>query len=390
MKLKDLRAVIVTHEYFKGSGQEFRDYFINNKIKRLFYIAHPFFYAKDTKSYLDHYEKGKKVRHWGSISLPKIEFLLYIRDFVYTFAYILITPYKFDLYVGVDSFNALAGIVLKKLGKVDTVVFFTIDYVMHERFPWKFLNDIYVKMDRWAFFGADYTWNVSDRMSRQRVIEIGDKAKEKTQLVVPIGVPHDDAKKVADVKRKDNILVYSGGLTPQFGLELMVEAMPNLLKKFPDLELRIIGEGVIGDKLRKMVSDLDIEDSVNFVGFINTSTERKRWLTLLKESTFGLATYEDNETTYKRFSDVTKPKDYMSVGLPIITTSVIPLSEDVKEYNLGRVVEYNVESFVKNISELLNSKSERHKIEKNVAVYCKDMTWDNILNRVLSEMDIEV
>ena len=390
MKLDNLRVAIVTHEYFKGSGQELRDYFISKKIKRLFYIAHQFFYAKDTKSYLDHYETGKKVRHWGSIPLPKVEFLLYIRDIIYTFGYILVAPYKFDLYVGVDSFNALAGLLLKKLGKVDKVVFFTIDYVMHDRFPWDFLNKLYVKMDRWAFFGADYTWNVSDRMSRQRVLEIGDSAKQKLQLVVPIGVPHDDAKLVKGIKRKDNILVYSGGLTPQFGLELMVEAMPKLIQDFPDLELRIIGEGVIGSKLRKMTAGLDIEEHVNFVGFINTAKERKRWLSLLKESTLGLATYEDNETTYKRFSDVTKPKDYMSVGLPIITTSVIPLSEDVKEHNLGRVVEYNVESFVENIAELLKNSGERKKIESNVASFCKDMTWENIFNRVLSEMKIEV
>ena len=84
---------------------------------------------------------------------------------------------------------------------------------------------------------------------------------------------------------------------------------------------------------------------------MNTTTERSRWLKLVKESIIGLAPYEDNATTYKRFSDVTKPKDYMSCGLPIVTTKVIPLSEDVRRFNLGRVVEYEVPSFVEGVTE---------------------------------------
>jgi len=388
-ELKDLNIAIATHEYFKGTGQELKDFLVECRVSRVFYVAHLFPFVKDSISYLEDYHKGSLEKKLQSPLLPKNDFLLYLRDIFYTFKFFLFDDGKFDFYIGVDSFNAILGLVLKKFGKVNTVAFMTIDYVMQKRFKWALLNWIYVKMDRIAFYGSDFTWNVSDRMSRQRIVELGEKAKSKVQLIVPIGVPIEEAEKI-QVERKDNVIVYSGGLLPEYGLELIVESMPALVKLFPGIELRIIGEGELGQKLRGMAADLKVSQNTNFVGYINTNTDRERWLRLLKESTLGLATYEPSETTYKRFSDVTKPKDYMSCGLPIITTSVIPFSEDIQKHNLGRVVEYNVDSFVASIRELLENKEELGKIRANVYRFCKDMTWENIFKRVFSEMGVLV
>src|SRR3989344_958380 len=381
------KIAVVTHEHFKGSGQELRDFLNKKGIDTLYYVAHKFFYTKgEAISYLNIFKRGKLVKEKKSPVLPRNEFLFYFRDAFYNIWYFLTSKEKFDLYIGVDSFNAIFGLLLKKLGKVRKVAFFTIDYVMENRFKVGLLNKVYVWMDRAAFFGSDYTLNVSDRMARQRIQELGEKAKEKHQITVPIGV----VKQAGEVKieRKDNILVYSGGLTPEFGLELIIESMPALLKKFPDLRLRIIGDGELKGKLESMADKLGVSKNVDFMGFIDTTEDRERWLSLLKESTLGLATYEDTKTTYKRFSDVTKPKDYMSCGLPIITTSVIPLSEDIKKQNLGRVVEYNVDSFVMNVSELLGDGEERKKIEQNVYNFSHNMTWDNIFKRMFGEMEI--
>ncbi|MBP7927885.1 glycosyltransferase family 4 protein [Patescibacteria group bacterium] len=389
LKLTQQKIAVSTHEYFKGSGQELRDFLNKHKISRLWYIAHLFFYSKQPSvSYLNYYENGELKKESKSPVLARNEFFLYLRDAFYNLKWLLFEKEKIDLYVGVDSFNALFGILLKKLGRVKRTSFLTIDYVMHNRFKQAWLNKLYIAMDRWAFFGSDFTLNVSDRMSRQRILELGDSAKEKKQIVVPIGIMTEAYD--LQVVRKDNVLVYSGGLTPEFGLELLIEAMPKLVEKFPDLEFRIIGDGVLKEKLVSMAKDLQVEKNINFVGYIDTAKERTRWLTMLKESTLGLATYEDNDTTYKRFSDVTKPKDYMSCGLPIITTSVIPLSEDVQKHNLGRVVGYNVDSIVAGISDLLRNENERKQIEQNVYAFSKDMTWDNIFIRMFREMDIEI
>ena len=387
-KLEDLKIIIATHEYFKGSGQELKDFLVGRKIRKVLYIAHKLFLANPNLSYEEIYSRGNLVKKVESIEIPKHQLLLYLRDAIYNIYFILFNRGRFDYYIGANSFNAFFGIIFKKLGKIDKVVFFTIDYIMEDRFGSGLMNKIYIWLDRFAFFNSDYTWNVSSRMSEQRIKEIGSRAKKIKQLVVPIGVPFNDAASV-QIEREKNVLVYSGKLAPKYGLEIIIESAPRLAKEFPDLEIRIIGDGQLKNKLQKMAKDLNVEKYMNFVGYINTTSERQRWLSLLKESTLGIAAYEKDEKSFKQFSDVTKPKDYMSCGLPIITTDFIPLSEDIKKYNLGRVIEDNVDSFVKNISELLKNQNEIEAIRRNIEIYAKDMTWENIFKKVFSEMEIK-
>lgn len=386
--LKDLSIIISTHEYFKGSGQELKEFLLNKRIKKVVYIAHKLFLANPNLSYREIYKYGEKKSTIESFIIPKKQILLYLRDAFYNLYFLFSLKGKYDYYIGINSFNAFFGILLKKLGKVDNVVFFTIDYIMNDRFDQGILNKIYIWLDRFAFFNSDFTWNVSTRMAEQRIVEIGKKAKKIKQLTVPIGVPLNDAQNI-EVQRKNNILVYSGELAPKYGLEIILESTPKLLEKFPDLEIRIIGDGKLKEKLHAMAKELNIQKNVNFVGYINTGQERQRWLTLLKESTLGIATYQKDEKSFKQFSDVTKPKDYMSCGLPIITTNLIPLSEDIKKYNLGRVIEDNVDSFVENITELLNNAQELEKIRTNIKEYAKDMTWENIFLKVFREMGVK-
>jgi len=111
---------------------------------------------------------------------------------------------------------------------------------------------------------------------------IGSTHCLKKQLVVPIGVLVKDAAKVK-VQRKSNVIVYSGHLTKESGVQLALEALPKLVKLFPEIELRIIGNGPVEDALHKRVKELKLEEHVNFTGFINTTTHRTKWLKLLKQ-----------------------------------------------------------------------------------------------------------
>lgn len=386
-RLKDLNICIAAHEYFKGSPQELKDFLINQKISKLTYIAHQFSYLDNSVSYKEVYKDATLVSKEKSSVTKGRELKFYLRDTLYNLKFLFFSKEKYDVYIGVDSFNAFFGVFLKLFGKADTTVFFTIDYIMHGRFTFPLFNLVYVFLDRLAFFSSDYTWNVSGRMSTQRIYELGEIAKRKNQIVVPIGVPINETRDI-NVPRRANVLVYSGSLMPEFGLEILVQALPLIALKIPDVELRILGGGPLESVIKNLATELNVEKNLNFIGYINTLTDRVRWLTLLKESTLGMAMYEPTKNTYKKFSDVTKPKDYMACGLPIITTSVIPISEDIEKFNLGRVVDFNKESLAQSVIELLQDKMELSKISQAVQDYGKDSTWENIYKRAFKEMRI--
>lgn len=383
----DLSVAVVTHEFFQGSGQELKAFLLRHHTRRLAYIAHKFYYAPQRFSYVEVYEGGRATRRGQSWSFPGREFPTYLKDAVYTLWVFARLPKPVDEYIGVNSFNALLGLLLKALGKVRRVVFFTIDYVMDGRFSWEPLNVLYRAMDRAAFLRSDVTWNVSERMSAERRRVLGERARTRRQLTVPIGIP-DEAAPLSSTQQDRPILVYSGSLTHESGVTLLIEAVPALVTRFPSLEVRIVGTGPLADHLRERVAELDVSGHVHVFGHVDTTRERARWLRLLAESTIGIAPYADTATTYKRFSDVTKPKDYMACGLPVVITNVVPLADDVRRYNLGRVVAYTAPDLVRGVSELLSDRGERERIRANVLRYVRAFTWDAIFTRTFATMGI--
>lgn len=53
------------------------------------------------------------------------------------------------------------------------------------------------------------------------------------------------------------------------GHDVLILAMPQILKKFPDARLMIIGDGPAKPGLQHLVSQLKLEDNVEFIGFVN-------------------------------------------------------------------------------------------------------------------------
>lgn len=388
-KLSKTSWAVVTHEYFKGSGQEFREWLIRHGAGGVLYVAHRFYYAPEPYSYFDYNVAGERVGGGKTWTWPRWQFIRHVGDFFYALWVIWRTPGIIDYYVGVNSYNALLGLLLRRLGRVRMVVFFTIDYAMEDRFGWEPLNWLYRIMDRWAFFGSDFVWNVSERMGKERCRRLGLRAEKKPQVVVPIGIPWSEAQAIP-VPRREWLLIYSGSIDKESGVSLLIEAAPRLVNLFPVLEIRVIGDGPLLAELQRRVAELGLQRTIHFMGFVDTTNERRRWLSLVKEGTLGIAPYTDSTTTYKRYSDVTKPKDYMACGLPIVVTDVVLIAEDVRRYNLGRVISYTTDSLVEAVAELLRDGEERRRIEHNLNEYSRDTTWGNIFQRALRSINISI
>lgn len=59
-----------------------------------------------------------------------------------------------------------------------------------------------------------------------------------------------------------------GRLNAQKGQWHLLRAFKEVLQEVPDAELYILGEGELEEKLKKLARDLNIEDSVHFMGFV--------------------------------------------------------------------------------------------------------------------------
>jgi len=61
-------------------------------------------------------------------------------------------------------------------------------------------------------------------------------------------------------------LVSVGRLTPWKGMDMLIKIMPDLLKNYPNLKLKIIGDGPQRNHLENLIVDLQLKDSVQLLG----------------------------------------------------------------------------------------------------------------------------
>ena len=63
-------------------------------------------------------------------------------------------------------------------------------------------------------------------------------------------------------------VLYIGRVDPEKSISKVVEAFSKALKKVPDAEMLIVGDGIDMNHLKKLVADLNLEDKVKFAGKI--------------------------------------------------------------------------------------------------------------------------
>ena len=70
-------------------------------------------------------------------------------------------------------------------------------------------------------------------------------------------------------------LLYVGRLSKEKGIDLLITALPIVLKKYPNINLTIIGSGSEQDFLVRLCKKLNVSDKVSFIGKTNNNDLKK-------------------------------------------------------------------------------------------------------------------
>lgn len=387
-KISTSKIIISTHFLAYSASQALRDFLRINNCKLLLYISHPLPLIST------HWEN----RSFGEVSSGNILGKTYktslrfqnilltsVFEFILTLFWSFKTKTNFDLFIGVDNLNALQGLVLKKLGIVKKVVYYTIDY-FPTRFENKFMNRIYHLVDRFCVRYADETWNVSKVMKIRRKFNNMREKDYQRQHTVPIGIWYDkiSRKKFSQIDKFK--IIFTGHLLPHMGIDLVIESIPEIKKKFPEIKLEIIGTGPEEQKLKGLCEKLDLKSSVVFHGWIEN---RKRLEQILSTAALGLATFNTQILDEKvKNADPGKIKDYMALGLPVIVTNAISKGLELEKAKCAIVINYKKDEFVDAITLLLQDETTLREYRENALRYIKKFDYNKIflpnINRALN------
>lgn len=290
---------------------------------------------------------------------------------------------RYNLFIGLESINTFAGIFLRKLGKVNSVVYYVSDY-SPVRFKNNFFNFLYIWLDRFCITYADYTWDVSPAIQKAR-IKAGLNSKKKYSVIhVPNALFSSQIGSLPIFKRYPDSLVYMGTLDVENGVDIAIAALKEVRKRVPNVTLRIIGGGEYDiSRLKELVKNLRLENCVTFYGFILNNDEMAK---IVKTSYIGLAPYRAFPDSLRWYGDASKIRQYLASGLPVVTTQVPPFGQYIVKQGAGITTKDTIKSFSDGIIKLLSDDGLYRKLSVAAEEISKDNTWENVYTKALDDM----
>lgn len=387
MDIGNLKFLIIGQ--LKTSRTEALEDYLKERVNCLGVIGLMSPFASYNEARCSFYQSANKVEEFplDSLILKNTSswrrFLMFIPFFVCIFSVfkaVIKLNKRFDVFIGIATFSAMLGVVLKNMKIVDKVIYYCIDYYPP---PKKFgidsiANFIYKYIDAWLIKKADIIWEISPEIKsgRSRYSKISPDIYK--TIIVPLGYSNNIDINLSFDKREANTLGFVGTLSENQGLQMVIKAMPTLINKFPDLKVKVVGSGPYAQELKDLAKTQGVSDHFIFYGFIR---DDQQVYDILSHCMLGLATWTAFETDNSLYADPGKPKLYALLGLPIIITSAPYISKVIKQCQAGEVINYDTKEFIKAVEKIISSKDNFFYYQKGLSNFKPYCLAENIFNQ---------
>ncbi|HEX9912486.1 MAG TPA: glycosyltransferase family 4 protein [candidate division Zixibacteria bacterium] len=196
----------------------------------------------------------------------------------------------------------------------------------------------------------------------------GEKIK-----VIYCGIDHQLYRVNLDLK-KDPVptILYLGRLKKYKSTDLLLKALPLIMKKVSDVRLVIVGEGDYKSELQNLTRNLGLENRVIFTGFVDEKTKvewfHRAWVSVypsIKEG-WGLTNIEAN-----------------ACGTPAIASNVPGLRESVLPGKTGFLFEYgNIQDLADKIIRIIIDKELIDRLSQEGILWASNFSWDKVTEEV--------
>jgi glycosyltransferase involved in cell wall biosynthesis len=177
--------------------------------------------------------------------------------------------------------------------------------------------------------------------------------------------------------------VYVGTLLERDGVGLAIEALPKIAAHVPQVTLTIIGYGAPERALRVRAKQLGVEDRVDFLGAI---ADADRVEDIVSRCAVGLAPYSDEGGTVKRFNDPSKPKLYLTCGVPQIITRVPLIANDLEQRGAAIAIDHDPSQLANMAIRILSDRNLLNHYRAAAIDAAYAYNWVNIFDQMFASM----
>lgn len=281
---------------------------------------------------------------------------------------------RYDVLFAVDWFEGLLLLLFRRLFACESrVIFYSYDYYFFsKRFSSRFLIN---KIDAWVARHADEVWVVNDAIRLER-----EKRGVFSKIVktVPLGITD---KRCRYFPKDTRNFLFVGNLKSGHNLSKLLDVFGTIAKSDYRFHLTLIGKGNLEGELREKIALASIGSNISMRGFVRES----EIVSEISSGAYaaGIALYED--TPEVRAVDPGKIKDYLSWGLPVITTPFNPISKEISSRDIGYVVlRDDVESLMKFFLGIRLDDLEKKR--NGIGAFIGEHSFENLFRKNLSSV----
>ena len=168
--------------------------------------------------------------------------------------------------------------------------------------------------------------------------KIGIKKDKTNQITVPTGTHFEKLKNAHLVDSERNTIVFLSHLRKGQGIELVLEALPEVVKQIPSVKLIVIGTGPLEKYFRDETKKRNLTKNIEFLGYIEDPDEIDK---IVAKCMLGIAPYVPDPNSFTWYADPGKPKVYLGCGIPVIITKVPEVAFEISKRGAGIAINYN-------------------------------------------------
>ncbi len=188
--------------------------------------------------------------------------------------------------------------------------------------------------------------------------------------IIPNGVDTEEFQPQPELRPAGKFVITPGAsrLTERKGLNYLIEAVKLIEKKYPQVELKIMGDGNAKEQLEAQVKELALEERVEFIGRV---PREKTTAYYQAASVFVLPSLNEGMSNALL--------EAISCGLPVIVTDTGGTSELITDGEGGFIVEAkNSEQIAERLSRLIEDEALREKMGAVNRRKAEEMSWTSV------------
>lgn len=152
-------------------------------------------------------------------------------------------------------------------------------------------------------------------------------------------------------------IVFIGRMIPFKGPELLIDAIPIIIEKIPNVRFIFAGDGELLEILQEKVRALEIENYVRFLGVVDKI-----------EEIYAIADVSVLLSVHENSTDMTLLES-MAFGIPVVATRVGETEQIIKDGITGVLVKYDPKDLASKLCKLLQDVEFSKKLGQNARKY---------------------